>query len=232
MKKNLEILKKMDLFSEISEGDVEAILNCLGAAEKAYRKDDIVWFAGDHNDRVGILLEGQLNLIKEDILGNRNIIAKLAPPALFGEVAVCAQMQETPLTVQAASPVQVLFIQIDKLVNTCTNACVFHNRLVKNLLRVIARNSLKLNEKIDYLQQKTIRNKIALYLLNQIAKQGSAEIFLEYNRDELADYLGVNRSALSRELTHLKEEGLVEYRRNRFRVLDVPRLNSMSEGSV
>ena len=221
-----DLLKKMDLFQGIETENLGAILKCLGARECAYKKDEVIWFAGDDNDSVGILLSGQLNLIKEDILGNRNIIAKIGPPNLFGEVAVCARLKETPLTVQAASPAQVLFIQIDRLINTCTNACAFHNRLVKNLLTVIAKNSLRLNEKIDYLHQKTIRSRLALYLVNQIAMQGKTEIVLEYNRDELADYLGVNRSALSRELAHLKEEGLLDYSRNRFTVKDVPRLNA------
>ena len=121
-----------------------------------------------------------------------------------------------PLTVQAVSESKIMFIHIARLLTTCTNACQFHNRLIRNLIKVIAKNSLVLNEKIDYLHQKTIRNKLALYLVNQVALQGNDKIALQYNRDELADFLNVNRSALSRELSKLREEGIIDYHKNTF----------------
>ena len=226
MQKYLDIIKKNALFESISETDLMLLLDCLAAKTSSYKKGSFIWMQGDANYKVGIVLQGKINIIKEDVMGNRSLIAGIEPPHIFGESMVSAEVSASPVSVQAAVDSIVLLMDFLRLVKTCGSSCTFHTRLIQNMLKIMARKNLYLNEKIDYLNRTTTKQKVSAYLLNHISDTNSMTAILSLNREELADYLGVNRSSLSRELSVMKNESLIDYRKNKFYILDY---NALSE---
>lgn len=216
MKKFLELLGGVPLFEGIETEDLARMLECLGAIVRAFKRDDYVWFAGDGISNVGVVLNGRVCVLKEDIHGNRRILATVGPGNVFGETLAFSQAKESPVTVQACSDAAVLFVDFRRICTICPNACVFHSRLIRNMLRLIAEKNRVLNEKLDILGMRTTREKIGAYLTNQAQAQGKTTVTVPYDRGALADYLCVNRSALSRELGKMREEGLIDFHRNVF----------------
>lgn len=220
MKNIIPLLKKTTLFKDIQETDLGHLLSCLDAQVVNYTKGQFIWLQGDANYKVGIVLDGKINIIKEDILGNRNLIAGIESPNIFGESIVSSDATQSPVSVQAAENSKILLIDFLRLVKTCASSCAFHTRLIQNMLKIIAQKNLYLNEKIDYLKRTTTKQKVAAYLLNHITDKSKLEVIISLNREELADYLGVNRSALSRELSSMRSEGLISFSKNIFVILD------------
>lgn len=220
MKNNIEIIKDIPLFNGINKEDLHGMLDCLGATVRSYKKDDYIWLTGERIHLVGIVLSGEANILKEDMHGNRRILATVRAKGIFGESLAFSQTAESPVTVQAFSDAKVLFVDFRRIHSVCSNACVFHSRLIQNMLMLIAEKNMILNEKIDIIAMKTTRQKIAAYLLNQRVMQGKAKFRIPFNRSELADYLSVNRSALSRELGRMQDEGLITFHKNIFTVSD------------
>ena len=227
MKKYFHILKQVKLFDGINSKELDSMLHCLGAKTKKYNKNSIIWLTGDNINSIGIVLSGTVDIVKEDIFGNRSILTRISASHLFGEVFTCAEIQKSPVTVYAESDSEIMFIEFKKLVTSCTNACTFHNKLIHNMLKIVAKKNLMLTEKLDYLGKKTTKEKMASYLINQLSLQQKSTITIPYNRNELADYLNVNRSALSRELCKMRDEGLIEFQRKSFTILDIEGLNNI-----
>lgn len=169
----------------------------------------------------GIVLSGISQVIKTDAAGRQMILSVLASTDLFGEVLACADIKKSPVTITAASKCEVLFIDFNRVVHLCSNACEFHSILIKNMLRVIARKNLELNRKINYLSLKGMREKLSAFMLDQAEKNGSMKFKISMSRSELADYLNVDRSAMSRELSRMKHEGILETDKNLFIIRDV-----------
>lgn len=220
MKKFIDIIKDVRLFHGINQDDLVHMLDCLGATARSYKKDDFIWLTGDRISMVGVVLHGQVSVLKEDIHGNRRILATVKPKDVFGEALAFSRIKDSPVTVQALTDTTVLFVNFRRIYSICSNACAFHSRLIQNMLMLIAEKNLVLSEKIDIIGMRTTRQKIAAYLLNQRDTQGKATIHIPYDRSELADYLNVNRSALSRELGKMRDEGLVSFHKNTFTLAD------------
>ncbi len=227
MKEYFHILKQVKLFDDIDSNDLNSMLHCLGAKTKKYNKNSIVCLAGDNINSIGIVLSGTLDIVKEDICGNRSLISRISTSHLFGEAFVCAEIKKSPVTIYSATKSEIMYINFKKLITSCRNSCTFHNRLIQNMLKIIAKKNLMLTEKLDYLGKKSTKEKIASYLINQLALQQKSTITIPYNRNELADYLNVNRSALSRELSKMRDEKLIEFQKNKFTILNVEKLNNL-----
>ncbi|PHV70806.1 Crp/Fnr family transcriptional regulator [Sporanaerobium hydrogeniformans] len=225
MNQYLCLLKKVPLFMNIKEEELESLLYCLGAQEKGYINEETLFSLGEQVDRIGIVLEGQVEVVKENILGDRHIIALLSPGQLFGEGIVCTDKRISPVTVRARSHSRVLFIPYEKIVTKCPSSCTYHTSLIKNMLKILGEKNFTLNQKIDYLVLKGLRQRLALYLLDEARKQGQMAFNIVLNRNELADYLNVCRSAMCRELSRMKQEGLIDYYKNGFKILDANRLS-------
>lgn len=225
---NIKIIKKLNLFDEISEEDLSGMLYCLQAKTTDYKKNEFVWIQGDENYSVGIVLSGKINVLKEDIAGNRNLIASISAPSVFGESLVCSEIARSPVSVQAATDSTIMTIEFLKLVKVCHNSCPFHTRLIQNMLKIIALKNLNLNDKINYLKKKTTQQKIASYILNHLSEKETMISNIPLNREELADYLGVNRSALSRELGKMRDNGWIKYKKNTFEILDLDALTMIT----
>ncbi len=220
-------LIRIALFDRISETDLDGMLNCLGAASKDYKKGSYILMEGDPLTHVGIVLSGQVTVFKTDLLGNRTVIGALTPPHLFAETFVCAGVKTSPVTVEAMTDVTVLLLSFNKIMHTCSSCCSHHSALIHNMLRIVAQKNMALTEKLDHMARKTTRQKIASYLLDQATRFGSRRFEIVLDRQALADYLSVNRSALSRELSRMNEEGAVDYQRNSFYIRDAKKLEEI-----
>ena len=216
MEEIFEILSQCPLFSGISREDLSGMLQCLGARSVSYEKGRTVFLEGDPALWVGVVLTGEVQILREDLDGNRSILAAAGPGQLFGEVFACAQLDRLPVTVIASADSRILQLACRRIIETCSQSCIFHSQLIHNLLKIVARKNLMLNQKIDFISRRTTREKLMAYLTAQ-AKAADSRIFsIPYNRQELADYLGVERSAMSAELGKLKKEGTIDFHRNPF----------------
>ncbi len=220
MKKYFNVLRKCPLFEHIKDEEIPGMLNCLGAKVIQVSEKQFVFMEGEPARYVGIVLSGMIQVAREDYYGNRSIVAGVEPAQLFGETFACADEERMPVSAVADCESEVLLADCRRILTTCSNACEFHNQLVSNLLKIVARKNLLLNQKIELLSQKTTREKLMAYLLAQAKKCGSNEFTIPYDRQALADYLGVERSAMSAELGKLRRDGVIECKRSWFKVLD------------
>lgn len=207
------------LFAGIELGDMESLLNCLSAARRSYGKNDYIFMEGDAADRVGILLSGSLHIIQEDFWGNRSILEYMEAGEVFGEAFSCAQAETLPISAVATANAEVLFIRYKKLVTTCPTTCGFHAQLIQNMLCILANKNIQLTRRITQVSQRNTREKLISYLSTQALQAGKNSFTIPLNRQELADYLGVDRSAMSTELGRMREDGLLRFERSSFTLL-------------
>lgn len=219
-----QVLEQVALFSDILWENTEKVLRCLGADAKKYEKDEIILRAGEEIRSVGIVLDGTVQIIKEDANAHRLIVANIEAGELFGEVLVCAGIKNSPVSAVAVTDAIVMFIGFAQIVSVCPNACVFHTTLIQNMLRLIAAKNLMLNKKIDYLLIKNLRGRLAAYLLEQSGRAKVLQFDIPYDRSGLADYLNADRSALSRELGRMKAAGLIDFYKNSFKLREPAKL--------
>ena len=208
----------MDLFDGIKEDDRSEMLKCLNAKKKQYKKGSTVLGRGGRTSEMGMVLEGSVHMVKDDFWGNRSILGQASPGQMFGEVYACLPRQGLEVDVVAAEDTEVLFLDVGRILTVCSSACSFHTRLIRNLLTILAEKNLMLTHKMEHMAQKSTRDKVLSYISMEAEKQGGREFAIPFNRQQLADYLSVDRSAMSRELSRMKAEGLLDYHRNRFRL--------------
>lgn len=219
MKKYNKILKTVALFEGIDEGDFPAILSCLSAKVLHYNKNQFIFIKDEEAANVGILLTGQAQVIKEDYYGNRSLLTNLEAGMLFGETFVCADIKKLPVSVITTAESEILFLDYRKLSTSCTNACSFHHRIIQNMLHILATKNLMLNQKIEVMSRRSTREKLLAYLSVEAQKTGSSHFTIPFNRQELADFLSVDRSAMSNELCKLRDSGVIRFRKNEFELL-------------
>ena len=208
-----------ELFRDIEEKDIEALLSCLSAFRKEYKKGEVILQEGEPTEKIGIVLSGMVIISCSDVWGNTTILGNASPGAVFGEAYACVPGEPLLISVVAAEDTAVLFMHIGKALSTCSNACVFHTKLIRNLLRVCAEKSLQLSRRILHTGAKSIRGRLLSYFSECIKRTGSYSFSIPYSRQQLADYLGVDRSALSNELSKMRRDGLIQYEKNSFTVL-------------
>ena len=224
MKKYLEILLVSPLFRGITAEDLERLLPCLGGGARSYSAGAAILLAGTPAGQMGLVLSGRVQVVREEFSGHRSLLAELEPGELFAETFACAPALPggLPVTVLAAEDCAVLLLDLKRVVGTCSNSCPFHTRLVRNLLGVLAGKSLALNRRMVHLSRRSTREKLLSYLSEQAARAGGTEFSIPFDRQGLADYLCVERSAMSAVLSRLRAEGVLETRRNRFKLLRLP----------
>ncbi|MEM1485494.1 Crp/Fnr family transcriptional regulator [Oscillospiraceae bacterium PP1C4] len=220
MKKYLEILINIPLFAGIQENELESLLGCLNAQVRHYPKGEIIMLSGAPMNSVGIVLEGSAQILKDDFNGNRNILARVKHGELFAEVFACIGIEHAPVTVLADTRAVVLFIDFRRIVSSCTSACAFHSRLIENMLRLMARKNMMLHEKVSCLGHRTTREKLEAFLLLHMEHAGTNPFEIPFSRNEMADYLCVDRSALSTVLGKMRDEEVIQYHKNSFELLD------------
>lgn len=219
MKKYDSVLKKCPLFDGIRMEDLSAMMDCIGGRVVSAVKGQIVYPEGNPATHIGMVLSGAVRMERADYYGNRSIIAHIGPSELFGETYACANVQSIPISVVADEDCTVLIMNCRRITTTCTNACAFHNRIIFNLLRLVAEKNLVYDQKIQITSKRTTRDKLMTYLLNQAKLQGSNSFTIPYDRQELADYLEVDRSGLSAEISKLRKEKILESEKSSFILL-------------
>ncbi len=219
MKKYAEILKNSELFTGITETDLDTLLACLGAKAVKYEKNRLIFKAGEKIEWFGLVLSGQVQVFQDDYYGNRSILSMAGAGSLFGEAFACAKITELPVSVFAPVDCEALMIDCGRLTGSCANACTFHAKLIQNLMTIMAQNNIGLTRKIGFTAKRTTREKLLAYLSFEAQRAKSGSFSIPFNRQELADYLSVDRSAMSVELGKLRDEGVLRFEKNRFELL-------------
>lgn len=222
MKEIIPILQSCPLFHGIQRADLSGMLGCLGARQTQVRKGQFVFREGDPAVFVGIVLTGAVQLIREDYYGNRSIMAHIGPTQLFGESYAFSGAASLPVSIVADEDSQILLLDSRRIHTCCSNACEFHNQVIYNLLRLVASKNLVLHQKIQITSKRTTREKLMTYLLMQAKRSGSNTFTIPYDRQALADYLEVDRSGLSAEISKLRKEQILECEKSTFRLLGEP----------
>ncbi|MDO4361738.1 MAG: Crp/Fnr family transcriptional regulator [Eubacteriales bacterium] len=216
MKDFLPVIRSAQLFSGVSEDELTAMLSCLKAEKKDFPKEAFVLRSGDTADSIGLALAGTVLVIQEDIWGNRNILSKAGPGQTFAAAYACAPGSVLNVSVIAETPVTALFLNVKRILNVCPSACAHHSRIIRNLLSELAEKNLRFNEKLTHMGQRTTRSKIMSYLSSEAQRLGKYEFDIPFSRQQLADYLAVERSGLSLELGKMRSEGLLDFHKSHF----------------
>lgn len=215
---HIDTIAASNLFSDISHAQIKEILPCLGAKTRTYAADNFILHEGDTTTQVHMILSGTATIIREDWWGNRNIIANLSAADTFAESYACTS---SPLSVSvvARTDTCVLSLNTRLILTGCSSACGFHAQLINNLVLAMAQNNLRLNNKLTYLSQRSTREKLVAYLSDESKRAGKANFTIPFNRQQLADYLSVNRSAMSNELCKMRDEGILSFSKSTFTLL-------------
>lgn len=211
------------LFEHIAPERVSGMLGCLHARRASYEKNRYVYRSGDAGRCVGLVLSGSVCTIREDYFGRRSIISRIGESGLFGEAFASMHTETIPLDVIANEDCEVLFLDYRRMLTACGKACAHHARLIENTVDILAEHNLLLTRKIEHITRRTTREKLLSYLNEQAQLQGGDEFIIPFNREQLADYLCVERSAMSAELSRMRRDGLIAFERNRFRLLPAAR---------
>lgn len=211
---NVDFLSRTALFQGIEKKDLEALLGCLEASVRKYEKGRRIFHPGDPVEELGLVMEGVVHMVKTDIWGRETIIGRAGAGQVFGETYACRKGEAIPLEVTAARDSRILFLNVSRVLETCPESCGFHNRMVKNLVYVMAGKNLALSRKIDCITPRSIRERIMEYLSGLAMRQEQYTVEIPFSRQQLADYLSVDRSALSNELSRMQREGLISYKKN------------------
>lgn len=207
------------LLDGIRPEDRKTMLDCIGYHIGAFRKGDIVAFEEENIQHIGIVISGAVDMVKEDLWGNKTMLVRMSKNELFGETFACGSDHLSLVTFLVSEDATILFIPFHRVLNSCSMACSFHHRLTENMVRIIADKNRDLMRKIEVISKRTIREKLLAYLSIQAQMQNARYFEIPLGRVELAEYLCVDRSALTRELVKMKEDGLIDYDRNCFRML-------------
>lgn len=215
----LEVLESSGLFAGVERAEISAMLKCLSPRLADYARGDLILTAGQKTDAFALVLEGEAHVLQEDYWGNRNILSALAPGDLFAESFAATPSSPLNVSVLAAAPSKIMFLNLKRVLSTCPTACPHHRQIIENLLSTLAKKNQRLNEKLTHISQRTTRQKILSYLSAEAAKRSASIFEIPFNRQELADFLSVDRSALSAELSRLKADGLLDYHRSTFKII-------------
>lgn len=216
MNKDFIKIRTSRLFSGINDEELTGMLRCLNAKIVNFPKGEYILRSGDTVESIGLIVSGSIFIIQEDFWGNRNILSSIEQGQCFGETFACAPGSILNVSVVTQSQSTVLFLNVKRILTICPSACAHHSRIIRNLLSDLANKNLRFNEKVTHLGQRTTRAKLLSYLSAEAQRHNSAEFDIPFSRQQLADYLSVERSGLSLELCKMRDEGLLEFNKSHF----------------
>lgn len=219
MQKYIPILKRTRLFSGVGEEEIGAMLNCLQARLCTYKKGEYVLRQGEYVDNIMVLVEGKLHIQRDDYWGNRSIINMVSTGEMFGESYAAHESGALMNDVLAVENCAVIFFDVKRIITVCSASCRFHAMVVQNLFFAISDKNRKLMQKLTFMSQRTTREKLIAYLSEEAKRHNSSEFSIPFNRQQLADFLSVDRSAMSNELCKMRNEGMIKFEKNRFVLL-------------
>ena len=217
--KDLVMEVNSPLFNGIEPEDRKTMLDCIGYHVGTFQKGNVVAFEDENIRNIGIVLSGAVDMIKEDLWGNKTMLLRVRRNEMFGETFACGEDNLSVVTFVVSEDAKILFIPFDRVMHSCTMACWFHHRLIENMVHIIANKNRDLMRKVEVVSKKNLREKILAYLSIQAQVQGARYFEIPLGRVELAEYLCADRSALTRELAKMRAEGLIDYHKNCFRIL-------------
>ena len=219
MEKYLETIQGCALFSGIEEPQLRTLLSCLAAVSRSYERNTFVFSAGDAVSSVGVVLSGSVHVLQEDYWGNRRILSHIGVSGMFGEAFSCAETEHIPVSVLAAEKAEILLLDYKRIITSCSSACGFHTTLIQNMMKILAQKNVLLTQKMEIVTHRTTRERLLAYLSAQAVRAGSSCFTVPFNRQQLADFLSVERSAMSAELSRMQTEGLLRTNRSEFELL-------------
>lgn len=219
MKQYIPVLQKTQLFAGVGEAEIATMLNCLQARLCTYNKGEYVFRHGEHINSITVLVEGSLHIQRDDYWGNRSIINIIGIGEMFGEAYVAPESGALLNDVVAVEDSAVIFFDVKRILTVCSSACRFHTTVVQNLFFAISEKNRNLVQKLGHMAKRSTREKLISYLSEQARKQNSSTFLIPFNRQQLADFLSVDRSAMSNELCKMRDEGLLSFEKNRFTLL-------------
>ena len=216
-----DIIKEINspLFNGISPDERATMLGCIGYHIGTFKKGEIVAFEAENIKHIGIVLSGAVDMIKEDLWGNKTMLVRIRKDELFGETFACGEDNLSVVTFLVSEDARILFMPFDRVMHSCTSACMFHHRLIENMVKIIANKNRDLMRKLEIISKRNLREKVLAYLSIHAQTQNSRYFEIPLGRVELAEYLCADRSALTRELSKMKDDGLIDYDKNCFRIL-------------
>lgn len=219
MKKYFEVLRKCPLFNEIEDENLMKMLSCFGAKVEFFDKKYTIFAEGNPATYIGIMLSGSAQIAQVDYFGNRSILSTIASSEVFAEAFACAEIRSLPVSIIANEPCEVMLIDSSHILHTCSNHCGFHQQLIFNLMKDLASKTIMFQQRIEITSKRSTREKLMTYLILQARKVSSDSFDIPFDRQELADYLEVDRSGLSVEISKLRKEGIIENHRKHFVLL-------------
>lgn len=213
---NSVFLSNTLLFRGIAPDEICSMLDCLRAETMSYARGSVIYHAGDVINTLGLVLSGSVSIENDDVWGNKSILDHVRPGQVFAETYACVPGAPLMINVVAAEASDILFLDVGRILHTCSNACGFHAKLIRNLLSIASEKNLALSRRIFHTSSKSIRGRLLSYLSHQATQHGSRDFQIPFNRQQLADYLSVDRSAMSNELCKMRDEGLLSFQKNRF----------------
>lgn len=219
MEKYIPVLKKTKLFAGVEGDEFVSMLTCLGARLYTYKKGEYVLRQGEHLNDITVLVDGKLHIQKDDYWGNRSILGQISVGEMFGEAYIAPESGALLNDVVAIEDSAVIFFEVKQVITTCSSACRFHAVVVQNLFFAISEKNRKLVQKLGYLSKRSTREKLISYLSEEAKRHNRSSFTIPFNRQQLADYLSVDRSAMSNELCKMRDEGLLEFEKNYFKLL-------------
>ncbi len=218
---NTFFLANTQLFRGISEGEIAELLLCLGAYERKFQKGDVIFRAGTPVTDMGLVVHGSVNIVVNLYWGNSIIFGHVAKGEVFAENYAAIPGKELLCDVIACEDTDIIFLNVKHVLTTCRKGCAYHNRIIQNMLRISAQKNLNMSSRMIHTASKSLRERLLSYFSEQALEQGSAHFTIPFNRQQLADYLAVNRSAMSNELSKMQAEGLIAYRKNEFTLKEI-----------
>lgn len=212
-------LSNTPLFRGASTEEIRTMLSCLQAETKAFPRGGVIYHAGDVVHSLGLVLCGRVSIENNDVWGNKSILDHVQAGQVFAETYACIPDEPLMISVVAAEAAQILFLNVNKVLHVCGSSCSFHHKLIQNLLSISAQKNLNLSRRIFHTSSKSIRGRLLSYLSYQAIQHGSREFTIPFNRQQLADYLSVDRSALSSELGKMQRDGLIRVNRSHFSLI-------------
>lgn len=220
MKKYMGILKGSKLFSGVEEADIASLLTCLGARFKSCKKGEYLLREGESMSDIFILVEGKLHVQKDDYWGNRSILSVISVGDMFGEAYAAPESGALLNDVVATEDSAVILFDVKRILTTCSSSCRFHNITLQNMFFAVSEKNRGLVRKLSHMSERTTRAKLISYLSEQAKRQGSSVFTVPFNRQQMADYLCVDRSAMSNELCKMRDEGMLKFEKSRFELLN------------
>ena len=219
MENLMPILRRTRLFAGLGEEDIAAMLDCLQAEVRQFAKGSYIFRQGEMVDKITVVLVGKLHIQKDDFWGNRSILGVIEPGEICGEAYAASQSGGILHDVVAVEESRLVFFDVKKILTVCPNSCRFHCLVVQNLFFILSEKNRKLVQKLGHMAQRTTREKLLSYLSEEAARQNAARFEIPFNRQQLADFLSVDRSAMSNELSKMRDEGLIQFEKNQFVLL-------------